>query len=86
MSCVGRPPVDALGAEIYQQVCSNCHGGELEGGIGPELGAGSNSADQEDDFLRLTITRGRGRMPSFGNTLSEQQIDRVIGFIRERQG
>lgn len=84
-SCIGRPPADATGAEIYTQVCSNCHAPDLSGGIGPALGAGSNSATQDDAFLELTITRGRGRMPSFQNTLSDEQIERLIAFIRDRQ-
>ena len=84
-SCIGRPSVDATGAEIYEQVCSNCHGPDLSGGIGPSLDADSNTATQDDLFLELTITRGRGRMPSFQNTLSEEQVERLITFIRDRQ-
>ncbi len=86
MSCVGRPSADAPGAEIYEQVCSNCHAADLSGGIGPALDAASNASTQDDAFLELTITRGRGRMPSFSSTLSEEQIERVIAFIRDQQG
>ncbi|MGI8518923.1 MAG: c-type cytochrome [Acidimicrobiia bacterium] len=84
-SCVGRPPPEATGAEIYEQVCARCHGEDLSGGLGPALGPESNSAEQDDEFLRLTISDGRGRMPSFRNTLSAEQIDRVIEFIRSKQ-
>ena len=83
--CVARPPADASGAQIYEQVCSNCHGSDLSGGIGPSLGDGSNASSEDDAFLELTITRGRGRMPSFQNTLSDEQIERVIDFIRDQQ-
>ena len=86
VACAGRPPVDASGDEVYQQVCATCHGADLEGGVGPALSAGSNAAEQDDEFLRLTITEGRGRMPSFRSTLSTEQIDRAIDYIRERQG
>lgn len=68
------------------QLCSRCHGEDLAGGIAPALGAGSNSANQDDEFLKLTITRGRGRMPAFGSNLSADQLERLIGFLRERQG
>ena len=84
-ACGQPPPPDASGAEIYQQVCSNCHGDDLEGGIGPALGPGTNAASQDDDFLVLTITRGRGRMPSFAASLSEDQIARVVEHLRARQ-
>lgn len=85
-ACVGRPAQDAAGEEIYLQLCSNCHGDALEGGLGPALGPGSNAADQPDDYLRMTIREGRGRMPSFSSTLSDAQVDRLIGYLREEQG
>jgi len=84
-ACTASPPADATGEEIYLQLCSSCHGDDLLGGIGPALGPGSNAAAQDDEFLELTITRGRGRMPSFGSNLSPEQFDRLVGFVRERQ-
>lgn len=85
-SCVGRPEPDATGEDIYIQLCSNCHGSDLGGGVGPSLGAGSNAAGQPDDFLLATIHDGRGRMPSFRNTLDDGQIDRLIDYLRSEQG
>ncbi len=67
------------------QLCSSCHGADLSGGLGPSLGPGSNTASQSDDFLELTTTRGRGRMPSFGSSLSDEQLGRLVGFIRQKQ-
>ncbi|MEX1037430.1 MAG: cytochrome c [Acidimicrobiia bacterium] len=84
--CTGRPPADATGEEIYLQLCSNCHGEDLAGGIGPSLGSGSSSADQPDMFLEVTIMQGRGRMPSFGTTLDDEQLARLVGHIRAVQG
>lgn len=83
---VGRPPEDASGQEIYRQICSRCHGEGLAGGVGPSLGAGSEVAEMSDEFMRFTIHNGRGRMPSFSHTLSDEQVDRVVTFIREVQG
>lgn len=82
---VGRPVEDATGEEIYEQLCVNCHSEDLSGGIGPPLGPGSESADLPDEFLEVTITRGRGRMPSFSSTLDDAQLHRLIGYIREVQ-
>lgn len=84
-ACAGRPAADASGQQVYEQVCARCHAEDLSGGVGPGIGVGSNSAEQDDEFLRLTITDGRGRMPSFRHTLTEAQIDRVIEFVREEQ-
>jgi mono/diheme cytochrome c family protein len=85
VSCVGRPAEDASGQEIYLQLCSNCHGDTLEGGIGPPLGAGSDAAGRTDEFLRVAIHDGRGRMPSFSKSLEDDQIDRLITFLRLEQ-
>ena len=83
---VGRPADDATGEEIYQQLCANCHGDDLEGGpVGPALGPGSVSADLPDECLEFSIVNGRGSMPSFEQTLDDGQVDRLIDYIREVQ-
>jgi mono/diheme cytochrome c family protein len=84
-ACADPPPPEASGEEIYRQLCANCHGNDLNGGVGPAVGAGSNSAAQDDDFLVLTVTRGRGPMPSFESTLSDEQIARVVDYLRAEQ-
>ena len=48
--------------------------------------AGSELADQPDAYLFQTITSGLGRMPSFRNTLSEDQILEVAEYLRVEQG
>lgn len=82
---LGRPPEDASGEEIYAQLCARCHGADLGGGIAPELGPGSSSADETDEFLEFTIMNGRGRMPSFSSSLDEVQLDRLVAYMREVQ-
>lgn len=85
-ACVGRPAEEATGEEIYLRLCASCHGDSLQGALGPSLGTGSNAASQPDDFLTATISLGRGRMPSFQSSLTEDQVDRLVGFIRQEQG
>lgn len=85
-ACSGAPAEDATGEEIYSQSCASCHSRDLSGGIGPALGPGSGAADLSDDVITQIISQGRGsRMPSFSRTLSEDQISRVVAFLRERQ-
>lgn len=86
-ACTDAPAEDATGEEIYRQSCASCHARDLSGGIGPALGAGSATVDLSDAFIAQTIAQGRGsRMPAFSRTLSTEQIDRVVGYIREQQG
>lgn len=83
---VGRVADDAAGDEIYRQLCVNCHGADLTGGpIGPPLGPGSDAAGQPDAFLEFAIMYGRGSMPSFSSSLNEEQLNRLIAYLREEQ-
>ncbi len=84
-ACGTQVPDDASGTEIYELVCARCHGSQLGGGVGPALDAGSDAAANTDAYYQQTISRGRGRMPSFGSSLSDEQIDLVIDFLREQQ-
>jgi cytochrome c551 len=45
----------------YQQKCSSCHGGNLEGGVGPELAAIGSKYSQEE--IENIIANGQGAMP-----------------------
>jgi len=81
----GGPDESASGEEIYVQLCARCHAADLSGGVGPALGVGSNAAEQSDEYLITTIRDGRGRMPSFRQTLSEGQIGRVVEYLRKEQ-
>ena len=82
---LGGPPEDATGEDIYAELCARCHGADLSGGVGPALGPGTSSAAESDEFLVFTIMNGRGRMPSFSSSLDDQQVDRLVGYIREVQ-
>lgn len=81
---LGGPAEDATGEEIYAELCARCHAGDLSGAVGPPLGPGSNAASEDDEYLVFTIVNGRGRMPSFPS-LSEQQVDRLVNYVREVQ-
>lgn len=84
-ACDG-PSEDASGEEIYLETCARCHAPDLSGEVGPPLGPDSNAAAQSDEYLVTTITDGRGRMPSFRQTLSGEQIQRVVDYLRAEQG
>jgi cbb3-type cytochrome c oxidase subunit III len=76
---------DLTGEELYGMACSYCHGLNLEGGIGPALGAGSDAAFADDGFIEDRIRNGIGEMPSFGRVFTDDQIGSIIAFLREEQ-
>lgn len=81
----GGPGAETFGADLYNVSCARCHGDDLEGGIGPELDAGSNTAVAlTDEQIADVIRVGPGAMPSFPR-LTEEQIDSLVVYLRERQ-
>ena len=78
---------DASGEDIYLQICARCHADNLSGGFGPALvGDDSPSLERPEAYLLQTVRSGLGRMPAFGRTLSDDQIQRVTDFIMDQQG
>jgi cytochrome c5 len=92
------PPFEIdKGQVLYQRFCSYCHG-ETGKGDGPNsFSLSSKPADLTiiqtfpDDKMKtvetILKTGGKGvaksnEMPAFGNTLSQQQMDAVIRFLR----
>jgi mono/diheme cytochrome c family protein len=62
----------------YAQQCAPCHGVSGEGGIGPSL----VSSELSQEEARLVISGGKGAMPAFEPTLTEDQLDGVTFFVQ----
>ncbi len=70
------------GEAVYQQRCAQCHGRDGAGGIGFNIQEVESRLS--DDEQREVVVLGRnGRMPAFGATLSESDIDAVVRYTRE---
>ena len=80
------PQAVAAGGEVFQVHCSACHGAKGEGGSGPDLSRGAFSVGDADADLQQIVTRGRDVMPGFRTTLGEQDVWRVVSFIRSLAG
>lgn len=65
---------------IYKQNCASCHGDKREGSLGPAL-KGSAKGDSE---LYGIISKGveENGMPSFGSSLDEQKIWKLVTWIK----
>lgn len=67
--------------EIYKQSCASCHGGNLEGGVGPELAAigGKYSAQEIEDIIK----NGQGTMPP--NIIQGEEATAVAEWLAGHQ-
>jgi cytochrome c5 len=76
--------VDAQAAEtIYEQSCISCHGGNLEGGVGPNLQqVGGNLTKQQ---IQKVLLNGRGMMPAFKGKLTDEEITNLVGWLAEHK-
>jgi len=59
-AAAGDVTYDVAAAEAtYQQSCSACHGGNLQGGMGPALAEGAYTYDE----IVTVLAQGKGTMP-----------------------
>ena len=75
------------GAAIYATRCASCHGEDGGGSLGPALGGGvvvGRFPDPNDQIA--VVTKGRGSMPSFADSLTPEQIAAVVDYTRNDLG
>ena len=70
-----------LGEQIFNGVCSKCHGDRGQGLIGPGFSAAtvSNAASVAE-----IVRNGRGKMPAVGEGWDDRQMDALTNYLRER--
>jgi cytochrome c6 len=78
---------DAAG--VYKTKCAACHGADGKGATpaGKNMGvhdfASPEVAKETDEQLIEVVTKGRNKMPPYGNSLKEPQIKDLVGYIRD---
>ena len=73
----GFAATDAATEELYQTQCAPCHGAAGEGGVGGSLQLSTLGTAE----LIAVITHGVGTMPTFGGTLSPEEIESVAEYV-----
>ena len=75
-----------LGAKIYAERCSECHGKTGQGVSAPSLGDQVLLAFASDHYLRYAIVNGRDGTPMqpFGEELSDAEINGVVAYLRSQ--
>ena len=77
----------AAGAAVYKSKCNTCHGPD---GGGTAVGKSLQAADlrsaqvqsKSDAELIETISDGKGNMPSFKGTITDEEIHAVLAHVR----
>ncbi len=78
-------PLPLTGAEIFDQICSRCHGPNGEGGLGPTVRGPEFQARYDDQALYDAISLGHEATPmiAWGEILTADQIHQLVDFIRQ---
>jgi mono/diheme cytochrome c family protein len=73
------------GAEVYADVCAQCHGPQGEGGIGPALSDPKFQSSNTDQQIFDTISNGHRStsMIAWSDVLTSDQIQQLVDFIRQ---
>jgi mono/diheme cytochrome c family protein len=73
---------DLYGRELYEHSCAVCHGVDGSGGIGFDIGPGSNAAlNLTDAQIAGVIEVGPGNMPAFSR-LTPEQVRSLVQYVR----
>jgi mono/diheme cytochrome c family protein len=86
---LGLNPLQARGRNVFDANCARCHEPYARKGLhGPSL---HNVYKKEylpsgtpanDDRITEVIVRGRAKMPAFGNSLSDSQLDALLAYLK----
>jgi cytochrome c551 len=71
-----------LGAAVFSENCSTCHGATGEGGNGGPNLKTMPLAQSEEGAIQQ-VTNGGGGMPPFGGVLSEEEIENVAAYVAQ---
>ena len=77
--------IAAAGREVFLSNCGSCHtlaDAGTTGTVGPNL----DSSSPPTELVVERVTNGMGVMPSFADTLSEQQIADVAAYVSSAAG
>lgn len=67
--------------KLYNQKCSSCHGGNLEGGVGPALDKAGSNLSKED--IEKIIADGQGAMPA--GLLKGDEASQVADWLASKK-
>jgi mono/diheme cytochrome c family protein len=83
-----RAPFLGSAGEVYTQFCTQCHGDNGEGGIGPSFQSAEFHATRSDEGLFRAIDTGHAAtaMIAWGQILTNDQIEDLVELLRTFEG
>lgn len=80
---VSTAQVDLSSEQIYSELCTQCHGPQGEGGIGPAFSADFQASNTDQEiFDTINLGHEATAMIGWGEILSTEQIQQLVSFIR----
>ena len=87
---LGLNSTQAVGRHVFDANCARCHEPYSSKGLhGPSLRSvykkqylPASGMPATDDRITEVIVRGRAKMPAFGNTLSDSQVDALLAYLK----
>ena len=78
--CTGSE--NLYGEDLFVHSCAACHGADGSGGIGKDIGPGSDAAlNLTDEQIAGVIRVGPGRMPGFSQ-FTPEQVQSLVQYVR----
>jgi cytochrome c6 len=74
--------------QVFKQKCAMCHGadGKQPTMIGKNVGALDLSSEKvqkmSDHDLHETLQKGKGKMPAYGSSIGEKNLDSMVKYVR----
>lgn len=85
---IAKPAAPDPGAKVYEELCQACHMANAMGadGAGKITALAKNPNLESADYPIAIVTGGKGPMPWFRGSLTDQQIADVINYVRSHYG
>jgi cytochrome c6 len=71
------------GRQQYHRTCARCHGFNMVNSGNTIYDLRRFPQDQPERFYQ-SVTKGKGNMPSFSDALTQEQIDQLWAYVRNR--
>jgi mono/diheme cytochrome c family protein len=85
-AAAAKPPADFKPDVIWtkQTTCQGCHGGNMEGGMGPALWNVGSRLDEKQ--INEVVTNGRGAMPKGVFTGTPEEKEKLVKYLASLKG